>query len=142
MYVYDKVWSNKFNRTLLFSSLMVAWSFFIEAYFYFWSNSISTKETLKHGFFSILYIQIFHAEVFGWLFHTIIWSIFFFFGWIVYASVKELSRSDAPNVTEFAIGAFVFAVFIAYLNDSVQIATLFIIACSIIWIYMYLSLKD
>lgn len=142
MYVYDKVWSNKFNRTLLFSSLMTVWAFFIEAFFFFWKQDPSSLDTLKNGFpFSILYIQIFHAAVFGWIFHTIIWSIFFFFGWIVYTLIKELSRSDAPNVQEYAIGAFVFALFIAYMNN-IQIATLFIVAVSLEWLYMYLSLRD
>ena len=137
MFVYNRIWSNKFNRTMLFSSLMSAWAFFIELYFFFWP-----KETLKNEFMiSILYIQIFHAEVLGWLFHTIIWSIFFFFGWIVYALIKELSRSGAANMSEFIIGAIVFSVFIAFMNN-VQIAVLFLLFAAGEYLYMYLSLRD
>lgn len=137
MYAYNKIWNNKFNRTLLFSSLMTAWAFFIELYFFFWPQATLKKEFL----INILYIQIFHATVIGWIFHTIIWSIFFFFGWITYTLIKELSRSESANITEFAIGAVVFAIFISYLN-SVQVASLFLIFTAGEWIYMYLSLRD
>lgn len=137
MYVYDRIWSNKFNRTMLFSSLMTAWAFFIELYFFFWP-----KETLQNEFLiNILYIKIFNAEIFGWLFHTIVWSVFFFFGWITYTLVKELSRSEAANVTEFAIGAFVFSLFISFMNNM-QVAVLFLLFTSGEWLYMYLSLRD
>ena len=137
MYVYNKIWYNKFNRTLLFSFLMTAWAFFIELYFFFWPKETLSKEFLLN----ILYIKIFDAEVFGWVFHTIIWSVFFFFGWITYSLIKELSRSDAPNVTEFAVGAFVFSLFIAFMNN-VQVAFLFLLFTAGEWLYMYFSLKD
>lgn len=137
MYAYNKIWYNKFNRTLLFSSLMTAWAFFIELYFFFWP-----KETLQKEFLiNILYIKIFHATIFGWIFHTIVWSIFFFFGWITYTLIKELSRSESANITEFAIGAFVFALFISFMNN-IQVAFLFLIFTAGEWIYMYLSLRD
>ena len=116
---------------------MPAWAFFIEHYFFLWP-----KETLQKEFLiNILYIKIFHAEVISWIFHTIIWSIFFFFGWIVYTLIKELSRSESPNVTEYAIGAFVFSMFISFMNN-VQVAFLFLLFTAGEWVYMYFSLRD
>ena len=137
MFVYGKVWNNKFNRTMIFSFLMTLWSFFIELYFFFWP-----KETLEKEFLiDLLYIKILHVQVFLIIFHTIIWSICFFFGWIFYTLVKELSRSKAPDAMEYGIAGIVISIFIAFMN-SVPVALLFLVVITGEFAYMYLSVRD
>lgn len=137
MYVYNKVWYNKFNRTIIFSFLMTAWAFFIELYFFFWP-----KETLEKEFLiNLLYIKILHLQPLIIIFHTIIWSICFFFGWIFYTLVKELGRYKAPDALEYGIIGFVISVFIAFMN-SIPVAFLFLVVITGEFFYMFLSLRD
>jgi hypothetical protein len=137
MYVYGKVWSNKFNRTLLFSSLMTFWALFIELFFLFWP-----RDTLENEFLiNILFFDLFGVEIFGWIFHTIIWSVFFFFLWMTYSLIKELSRSRPANISEFIITVLIIALFVSFINN-IQIATLFLLFTAGEFFYMYLSLKD
>lgn len=138
MYVYDKVWSNKFNRTMIFSSLMTLWAVFIELFYFFWP-----KETLQNEFLlNFVYIKTFDVEIVGIIFHTIIWSIAFFFGWLIYTLSKEMSRSRSAGANEYILSAFVVSLFIAFMNESVIIAFLFLVVVAGEYLYMYLSLRD
>lgn len=137
MYVYDKLWYNKYNRTMIFSFLMTCWAFFIELYFFFWPSETLQKEFI----IGLLYTKIFNVEIFSIIFHAIIWSICFFFGWIFYAFVKELSRSKSPDALEYGIAGFVLSIFIAYMNN-IPVALLFLVVISGEFAYMYLSLRS
>ena len=137
MYVYEKVWNNKINRTLIFSFLMTFWALFIELYFFFWP-----KETLQNEFpVNLLYTNILGVEIFSIIFHTVIWAICFFFGWIFYTLVKQLSRSKAPDALEYGISAFVLSIFIAFMNN-IPVAFLFLVVITGEFAYMYFSLRD
>ena len=137
MYVYNRIWSNKFNRTLLFSSLMTLWAVFIELYFFFWPQEALQNEFLV----SFLYTKVFGAEIFGWIFHTIMWSIAFFFGWMCYTLGKELTRSRSAGVNEYIVAALVLAFFISFMNN-LQVAFLFMVVTAGEYLYMYLSLRE
>ena len=137
MYVYDRIWQNKFNRTIIFSTLMTFWTLFIELYILFWPVE-SVKENILLGF---LYTDIFGFTPLVDVFHSIVWALCFFFGWITYTLIKEISRSQAASINEFIIAVIFLSFFIIFINN-ITVTVLFLILVIGEFSYMYYSLKE
>lgn len=137
MFIYERVWSNKFNRSFIFSILMAFWAFFIELYFLFWPSDLIKENALL----SWLYMDMFGFTFLLDVFHIIVWGICFFFTWLSYAAFKEYSNSGTANISEFVILLTIFAFFVLFLNN-IFIATLFTVISAGEFYYMYLALSE
>lgn len=137
MYIHSKIWQEKLNRTLIFSILMVFWTFFIELYFLFFPEAVIKENAIL----SWLYFDLFGFPILLTLFHTLIWGVCFFFTWFIYTIFKDKSNSGQATVLEFFYVLGIFSFFIVFLNNVI-IAFLFIIFSLGEFAYLYLALAD
>ena len=137
MKVYNYVWANSTNRTLIFSFLMIIWSILIELYFIFYPLDL-IKENIFLGW---LYTDVFGFTPFLDVFHLIIWGIAFFFTWIVYGIVKEIIGLPLANVTEYIVFVFGYGVFVTIFN-GIGDGILFVGVCFIEFLYFFMALRE
>lgn len=148
MKVYESLWDNLTNRTMIINVLVIFWTLIIEMYFLFWS----VEQIKENIFVSWLYFEPFNGISFSvidlngvtpllGLFHLIIWGVCFFFTFITYSIAKEVTRSGEANITEYGIMVIVFAFFIMIVNGW-PIGLGFVILAILEFLYLYLSLRN
>ena len=137
MFIHNRIWQNKINRTLIFSIFVVIWTLLIEFYFLFWPMEL-IKENV---FVSWLYFDFFGYTFLLDLFHTVIWGISFFFTWLAYTIFKDISNSGEATVSEFIYILAIFTFFIIFLNN-IFIAGLFLLVGFSEFFYMYFALSN
>jgi hypothetical protein len=135
MRIYNTLWENQINRTIIFSFLMVIWTLLIELYVIFFPIEV-IKENLFLGW---IYTDVFGFEFLLDAFHLVIWGICFFFTWITYVTVKEASKLPSATTSEFIILAFVYLVFVMIFTNMF-IGILFLVITFLEYSYMYLSI--
>lgn len=146
MYVHNFVWYNKLNRTLIFSILMTLWTFLLEMYLLFWPTD-SIKEHILLG---ILYFDLGDFLPLLDIFHVIVWSLCFFFTWMAYAIVKEITRSEPAGIVEFVVMLLGFAFFVFFIVSAQTtqdiepwiVTIAFVGVCLAEFGYFYLALAD
>ncbi|MHA2365362.1 MAG: hypothetical protein ACXAC7_15495 [Candidatus Hodarchaeales archaeon] len=143
MRLHSYLWENNINRTLIMSLLIVFWTLLIELYFLFWPLE-SLQNHLLLGLlyqdFKIVIPFLGTIEPFLDLFHIILWSLCFFFSWILYTMIKQLTNSDAAGIIEFVALILIFFFFIYYINN-IFVAGFFILFSIGEFAYMYFALS-
>ena len=142
--IYNSIWGNEVNRSIIFSFLMTTWCILIQLYFLFWPIS-SIQANLFTGW---LYISIFGHQILLDIFLVIIWGICFFFTWVIYTYFKESLRMGQSNLNEYLIFIVIFEIFITILNFGERksfptiaiFATVFFLITLIELVYMYITL--
>ncbi|MFW9927864.1 MAG: hypothetical protein ACFFD1_00565 [Candidatus Thorarchaeota archaeon] len=132
MKVYQSVWENSTNRTYIFSVLMIFWTLIVELYFIFFP----IDDIKNNVFASWLYIDVFGYQVLLDFFHLVIWSICFFFTWILYSAIKESVRMPAASISEYAVFVIIFTFFVTIFT-SVLIGIMFIGLTIVEFVYLY-----
>lgn len=135
MKIYNSVWENSVNRTIIFSFLMVIWTLLIELYFIFFPEEM-IKENLFLGW---IYTDFFGFQILLEVFHILIWGLCFFFTWITYVTIKEASRLPSATTSEYIVLVLVFLVFVVIFTNMI-IGLLFLAFTALEFGYMYLSI--
>ena len=142
--IYNSIWGNEINRSIIFSFLVTSWCILIQLYFLFWPIS-SIKNNIFLGW---MYIGIFGHEILVDIFLAIIWGICFFFTWMTYSYLKESLRMGQSDLNEYILFIIIFEIFIAILNFGERksfptvfiFATVFFLMTLVELVYMYITL--
>ena len=138
MRFYETVWENILNRTVILSVLFFFWTILIESYFLFWP-----KDLIRANIFvGWLFTDIF----FGFsplidIFHIVIWGICFFFSWLLFAVIKEGTRSGPTTISEYVIAVTVFSIFIVILVNLL-VGMMFILFTILLFLYIWAALRE
>lgn len=135
MKIYNMLWENQINRTIIFSFLMVIWTLLIELYVIFFPVEL-IKENIFLGW---IYTDVFGFQFLLDGFHLVIWGICFFFTWITYVTMKEATNLPSAKTSEFIILVLVFLVFVIIFTNMF-IGILFVVITFLEFSYMYLSI--
>jgi hypothetical protein len=147
--LYERLWENKRNRTLIFSTTIMLLFTFIELYF------IMFPEEEIRKYFDLLYlpIEILGVTVTPFLdvLHVILWTIIFFFFIIMYGFGKEALTGQRMAVMDLIVIGVIFTVLVLLIMGKYTvelpiypflITALYVGIITLVFLYMFLTLKE
>ncbi|MFW9990495.1 MAG: hypothetical protein ACFFD4_00405 [Candidatus Odinarchaeota archaeon] len=147
--LYERLWENKKNRTVIFSTTLMLLFLFIELYFLMFPEQEIRK------LFDVLYLPL---EIQGVtttplldVLHVILWVIIFFFFIITYGFAKESITGLRMSVIDVTVSGAIFAVIVLLIMGKYTvvlpiyaflITALYAGIIALIFLYMFISLRE